>query len=74
MPSRLKFNVFGKIMVAESSNAGWQLFVLGADGKRSRADVVVPDFIGENELEQFLDDLFHELATRERPSVTRIPD
>ena len=74
VPSRLKFDVFGKTMVAESSDDGWQLFVLGADGKRSRSEVVVPDFIREDELEQFLDDLFHEMATRERPSVRRIPD
>ena len=74
MPSRLKFNVFGKIMVAERSTERWQLFVLSAEGKRSRADVVIPDFIQEQELEQFLDDIFHELATRERPSVLRIPD
>jgi len=74
MQSRLKFNVFGKIMIAESSTDGWKLFVLGGDGKRSPADVVVPGFIRENELEQFLDDVFHEMATGERPSVRRIPD
>ena len=74
VPSRLKFDVFGKTIVAESSDDGWQLFVLGADGKRSPSEVVVPDFIREDELEQFLDDLFHEMATRERSSVTRIPD
>ena len=73
MPSPLKFDVFGKIMVAELASDGWQLFVLGADGKRSRSDIVVPDFIQEHELAQFLDDIFHEMATRERPSVFAIP-
>jgi hypothetical protein len=71
---RLKFNVFGRIMIAEASDEGWKLFVLGSDGKRSPADVVVPHFIRESELEQFLDDVFHEMATRERPSVRRLPD
>jgi hypothetical protein len=72
--NHLKFDVFGRIMVAEASDEGWKLFVLGGDGKRSPADVVVPHFIREGELEQFLDDVFHEMATRERPSVRRIPD
>ena len=71
MPERLKFDVFGKIMVAEPSGDGWRLFVAGSDGKLARADIVVPDFIQAHELEQYLDDVFHEMATRERPRVTR---
>jgi hypothetical protein len=63
------FDVFGKIMIAEPSPNGWQLFVLGADGKRSPADVVIPHFVQEHELEQYLDDLFHEVATPANPCV-----
>jgi hypothetical protein len=72
--NRLKFDVFGRIMIAERSGHAWKLFVVGGDGKRSPADVVVPHFVRESELEQFLDDIFHEMATRERPSVRRIDD
>lgn len=71
MPDRLKFDVFGRIMVAEFSGDGWRLLVAGSDGKLAPADVVVPDFIQEHELEQYLDDVFHEMATHERPRVTR---
>lgn len=70
--SMLKFDVFGQIMIAERASGGWRLFVLGNEGKRSPAGVVVPDFVEEHELTQYLDDLFHESATRERPRVVRL--
>ena len=73
MPGRLKFNVFGDIMVVESVNGEWQLFILGNDGKRRRSDVAIPAFVKENEVAQYLDDIFHERATRERPSVVPLP-
>ena len=60
-------------MIAESSNHGWQLFVLGTDGKRSLSDVVVPHFVQEHELAQYLDDLFHEMASPEHPCVREVP-
>ena len=69
MPTRHKFDVFGKIMIVEPSANGWELFVLGHDGKRSLADVVIPDFVQEYELAQYLDDLFHEMATPANPCV-----
>ncbi len=70
---RLRFNVFGEIMVAERFDSEWRLFILGNDGKRRRCDVVIPAFIKESELAQYLDDIFHERATRERPSVILLP-
>lgn len=72
MPSPLKFDVFGKLMIAEPTASGWQLFTSGPEGKRSRVEIVIPDFVQEHELAQFLDDIFHEMATRERPCVTRV--
>jgi hypothetical protein len=69
MPAPRRFDVFGKIMIAEPSPKGWQLLVLGADGKRSPVDVVIPHFVHEHELEQYLDDLFHEMATPANPCV-----
>jgi hypothetical protein len=72
MTRRLEFDVFGKIISAERTDTGWRLFVLGAEGKRSPADVVVPDFVTEHELAQYLDDIFHEWASPDRPCVKRI--
>ena len=73
MGTQRKFDVFGKVMLVEASAVGWQLFILGNEGKRLRSDMVIPDFIREDELAQYLDDMFHEMATRERPSVIRLP-
>jgi len=72
VPASLRFNVFGKIMLAERSGEGWQLLVLGADGKRSLAGIVIPDFIQEHEVGQYLDDIFHEMATLDRPNVIQL--
>jgi hypothetical protein len=74
MTRQLKFDVFGKVMSAEVTDAGWRLFVLGADGKRSRADVVVPVWVTEDELTQYLDDIYHELASPKRPCVKRLAE
>jgi hypothetical protein len=45
----------------------------GADGKRSPADFVVPEFVEASGLEQYLFDLFHESATPGNEDVRRIP-
>jgi len=67
-----RFNIFGRIALLRRENGLWQAYALGADGKRSPAGFVVPDFIEEAELEQFLFDLFHESATPGNGDVKRI--
>jgi len=72
---RVKLDVFGRLMLAERTPSGWELFDLGSDGKRRLArDIVVPDFVSESELDQYLADLFHESATSRHPAVKRLPD
>ena len=73
MQNRLTFDVFGKRMQVELCANGWRLFLLGADGKRSPLEASIPVFVTENELEQFLGDLFHENATSRHPYVRRLP-
>ena len=70
--SMQRFNVFGRIIGVERSPAGWTPFILGADGKRRRAEFEVPEFIAESELCQYLADLFHEAATPSNCEVYRI--
>lgn len=73
--NRVKLDVFGRLMLAELTASGWQLFDLGPDGKRRLAqDVAVPAFVSENELEQYLADLFHESATGRHCGVRRLPE
>ncbi|KUM04334.1 hypothetical protein KIF53_20865 [Chromobacterium subtsugae] len=58
-----RFTVYGQMVVAERRDAGWQAFLPGNDGKRRPADFVIPDWVTEDGLAQYLEDLFHENAT-----------
>jgi hypothetical protein len=68
----LRFNVFGRIVQVRREGALWQAYSVGGDGKQAPAGFVVPDFIGEDEMEQYLFDLFHESATPANGDVKRI--
>jgi hypothetical protein len=70
--NKLRFNVFGRIFSIERVGALWQAHAVGADGKRSPAGFVVPEFVTEEEMEQYLFDLFHESATPGNGDVRRI--
>jgi hypothetical protein len=59
-------------MQVERDASGWRLFRNGGEGKKSPMQVSIPEFIVEDELGQFLDDLFHENATPTHPAVRRI--
>lgn len=74
MSERRVFDVFGTRMQVERTPAGWQLFSLGPDGKRSPMAVGIPASLGEDELEQYLFDVFHEMARPRHPSVRRVND
>jgi len=64
--------VFGRISSVERTDSRWVSFLHGADGKRCPAGFVVPDFIPEEDLEQYLYDLFHESATPTNGDVRRL--
>lgn len=68
----LRFNVFGRIVVIQREGAKWEAYAVGSDGKRSPAAFVVPDFVEEDELEQYLFDLVHESAAPSNGDVRRI--
>lgn len=68
----LRFSVFGRIFSFRRNGSEWQVHAVGADGKRAPAAFVVPDFVEEEELEQYLFDLFHENATPGNGDVKRI--
>ncbi|TFW27324.1 DUF7661 family protein [Massilia horti] len=67
-----RFNVFGTLIAITGSAGAWQAFHLGADGKRRPADFIVPSDIAEDELSEYLADLFHEQATPKKGTVERI--
>ena len=68
----LRFDVFGRMFLIRREGGLWQAYALGIDGKRSPAGFVVPEFLAEAELEQYLFDLFHESATPGSGDVRRI--
>lgn len=72
MTAELRFDVYGVRIAVQRTADGWQAFALGADGKRRRADFEVPAFIGEDEVGQYLADLFHDSASAAHPDVVRI--
>ena len=67
-----RFNVFGRIVSIQREGAVWVAYSIGADGKRAPAGFVVPAFIEEDELEQYLFDLFNEEATPTNGEVRRL--
>ncbi|MFZ6801343.1 DUF7661 family protein [Undibacterium sp. Di24W] len=66
-----KFKVFGLIVLVEKDADGWRVYYLGNDGKKRLADFVIPKDIEDNELEQYLGDLFHENARPNNAEVVR---
>jgi hypothetical protein len=67
-----RFNVFGRLFLIQREGDLWQAYALGADGKRSPAGFVVPEFVEDSELEQYLYDLFHESAIPGNGDVWRL--
>lgn len=67
-----RFNVFGRLVLVRREGALWQAYAVGAGGKRLRAGFVVPAFIDEADMEQYLFDLFHESATPGNGDVRRM--
>ena len=71
--SSIKFDVYGRHVLISRTKDGWNIdFVSGEGKKRPAADIFIPDFISESEIEQYLADLCHEWATDEHPLVRRI--
>jgi hypothetical protein len=68
----LKFNVFGKLIGIVATESGWAAFHLGSEGKRRSAELVIPTFVLEEELCQYLADIFHESATPTNGEVKRV--
>lgn len=71
MPTQ-RFNVFGRLFDIERRGATWSVLAIGNDGKRAPAGFVIPEFVADDELEQFLFDLFHEQAVYRKGEISRL--
>ncbi|MFT7775794.1 hypothetical protein [Roseateles sp.] len=71
MPAQ-RFNVFGRLFDIERRSDQWLVLAVGNDGKRAPAGFVIPEFVTDGELEQFLFDLFHEQAAYKKGGIFRV--
>jgi hypothetical protein len=72
MKRELRFSVFGKRIGIVVEGGNRTAYLLGEDGKRRPAEFSIPDFLAEDELCQYLADLYHESATPTNRDVYRI--
>ncbi|GGX53473.1 DUF7661 family protein [Saccharospirillum salsuginis] len=70
----MKFDIYGrKILEVVRSNGEWLALYPGSGGtKRKAEDIVIPEHLSEDELEEYIADVFHEWATPERSEVRRV--
>jgi len=68
----IRFDVFGQLLLIRRVADRWDVIAVGEDGKRSPAGFVIPDFIEDAELEQYLFDLFHERAVPGKGEIRRL--
>ena len=69
----IKFDVYGKRISVMATGTGWDIYYTGDQGKmRPASDIMIPDFIAESEIEQYLADLCHEWASDKYPNVRRV--
>ncbi|BBR38687.1 hypothetical protein WP3W19E03_12120 [Aeromonas veronii] len=68
------FSVFGRLVGVKREGEQWLLFNVSLpERKYSRIrDVIIPDFLTENEIPRWLDDIYHEAASIAHPEVVRI--
>ena len=67
-----RFSVFGRRIVIVGQQGSWTAYALGTEGKRVPAGFIVPNFLAEDELCQYLADLFHESATPSNGDVFKL--
>ena len=66
----MRIDVFGTVVEASKSDAGWKVFYSGDEGvKRPATDIVIPRHVDESEVLTYLADLRHEFATPRHPKV-----
>lgn len=65
----MKLDVYGKRIEIIYENSAWSIYVLGEGKKLKTNDICIPDNYNEKQAIQFLEDLFHEKATKENPNI-----
>ena len=67
-----RFQVFARTMAVERVDGAWRCWLVGADGKRSAAELAIRADVAADELAQYLYDIYHEEATPTNGDVVEI--
>ncbi len=70
--AELRFDVFGRTVIAAREADSWALFYTGEGKRRPAHDIAVPGHVTAEELARYLADLCHEWATQRYPGVRRL--
>ena len=66
----MKLNVFGKLIEVVKKNNGWNVFIIGSEGKKRLAnEIVIPPELQEDEIVDYITDLCHEWETKSNNKV-----
>jgi hypothetical protein len=69
----LKFKIFGSYILVTGGPGAWRAYYFGAEGKRRPADFIIPGDLPEQDLCEYLSDLFHEDATPRNNTALQLP-
>ncbi len=69
----MKLDLFGRKIEVLRSKEIWKIFYLGSEGKKRLADdILIPSHICEEEIIDYLEDLFHEWSTKKHKHVIKL--
>ncbi|WP_343729772.1 hypothetical protein [Duganella sp.] len=69
----LRFNIFGSFILVTGTPGAWRAWYFGSEGKRRPADFIIPGDVAEQDLCEYLADLFHEHATPRNSTAAPMP-
>lgn len=73
MAKPILVDVFGRMAQLVRMEGGWQLFLLGNEGKKRLVqEFAAAPSMSEAEVLDYLDDLYHEWASESHPRVMKI--
>lgn len=70
----MKLDIFGRMTIEVlRSNGEWLAYRLGNEGKkRLLNELKIPSQLSEHDLPAYVEDIYHEWATLNKPSVKRL--
>ena len=69
----MKLNIYGKKIEIIRYGENWKVFYLGNEGKKRIADdIVIPESLKEEELKDYIQDLFHEWSIPSNNQIIEI--